>query len=237
MDSLLLLDLLGPRIGRLVHLSTVSVYRSAASARVTEAAAVRWDDRDGDGYGARKAACERVVERAAASGGPPCVIVRAAPLLGAGDPVSREGFLVQRLMRREPILVPGDADATIVMLWVRDLAWALAEAAANPAAAGHSLHLAFAGSRSFAEHVQAIDELLGVEPDLRSVDPETLSARGMNPFAFPFAPLGGRAWVDCELARQLLGFEAAPYSDALRETVAWLRDLQPDARPAWPGRT
>lgn len=231
-DSIVLLESVGARIGRFVHLSTVSVYRGSRDLRVVEDCAVRWETPEVQEYGPLKAACERVVEASASEP----VIIRSAPLFGVGDPVSREGFIVERLARGAPLLVPGDPEAMIPMLWVRDLVRTLIEAVERPGAAGHAMHVAQAERLTFADHVQAIGGILGVEPVLWGLAPTVLADHGMNPYAFPYGPLAGRAWLDCSSAADLLGFRPTNYQYALRETIDWLQEQDMKTAPVWPGR-
>lgn len=229
---------LGGAARRYVLLSTLAVYRTALHRHAGE------DDlvvhRDGSSsYGSLKAGCERLLDRAAQRGEIELVIVRSAPLFGPLDPVSREGFLLDRLIRGAPIYVPGDPASPIEILFVRDLARALVTAALGPPTVCGTHHLAQRERLTLGEHVRRIAALSDRSPDLRPLPPQAWTAMGLNPYAFPFAPLqpdpNRAVRLDCRRAHRALHLRTTPHRRAVAETVEWLTGTPAEERPIWPG--
>lgn len=234
-DTRGMVELWRGRVGRFVHLSTVSVYAAAHAAEVTEENAVRWDSAD-EGYGARKAACERVLEEAHRREDFPSVILRSPPIMGPRDPISREAFFLKRLLQGRPVLVPGDPCAHVVLVYVEDLVRAIINALSAAGAAGRAYHLAQRERVTLRQHVEEIARLSGTRPRIEPTTAEVYATAGLNPFAFPYAPLEHSAWIDASLAARELGFRPTPYERALEKTIRWLLEHDPLSLPAWPGR-
>jgi nucleoside-diphosphate-sugar epimerase len=221
--------LFGGRIERFVHLSTLSVFAAAHAAEVTEENAVRCGPPDS--YGGSKGRCEQVLEEAFERDRFPAVILRSAPLMGPGDPVSRENYFLKRVRTGRPIHVPGPPGAHVTVLYVEDLARVVLEALRRPHAAGRDYNLAQAERVTLEEHIENIARAIGARPTIVWTAGEAGYPR--NPFAFPYGPLDPTAWVVTSRARQELGFAPTPYPDALDRTVTWLSQRR--TWPAWPG--
>jgi nucleoside-diphosphate-sugar epimerase len=228
-------ELLAGRTGRFVHLSTASVYARLPAPAATEEAAERCHS-PAPSYAAEKARCEEALEEAGRTSGFPFVIVRAAPLMGPGDPVSRENHILKRILAGRPLLHPGPADGYVLVLYVDDLVRGMARAATAEGAAGRAYHLAHADPPTLAAHVAAIARLAGRPPcALELVPPERLAGAGFRFFAIPYAP-ASPARLDVGRAARELGWTPTPYPRALEETVSWLLARDPRSHPAWPGR-
>jgi nucleoside-diphosphate-sugar epimerase len=211
------------RLGRLVHLSTVSVYSAfPATGRATERTAVRFEGTE-DGYGPSKAACERVLEQAAADTGFSYVILRAGQLMGPLDPCSRQGYLVLRILASQPILHPGHADGFLWLLFVDDLIDGLMRAATAPVL-GRVFHLAQEEAPSLRDHVEELARGLGrAAPEIRSLDVERLTELGFRIHGFAFARTVSVP-PDTTAARQALGWRCTPHHRAVAVTLADLLD-------------
>ncbi len=231
-----MIDLWSGRTGRFVHLSTVSVYRGTPCPAVTEATAVRWTDTDGS-YGAEKAACESALETACARTGFPCVILRPAPLMGPGDPVSRENYFLKRIVAEQPVLYPAEGIEAgyVSLLYVPDLVQAILAALVQPGVTGRAYHLAQTERLTLREHVAQIAALAGARVRFMTVPAQSLADMGFALYAFPFGPVPPGAWLDTDRAVGELGFRPTPYSRALTATVSWYLERGPAALPAWPG--
>jgi 2'-hydroxyisoflavone reductase len=120
------------RIDRYVFTSTIGVYRfpiqpgtseSAPTASFTAGADVE-DPRDMENYGARKAACEVLLEALLPGR---LLTIRPGFIIGPHDYTDRFNAWVERAARPQPLLVPGDANQPVQMIDVRDLAaWTIA---------------------------------------------------------------------------------------------------------------
>ena len=227
-----IVGLFSGRIARFVQLSTLSVFAAAHAAEVNEENAVRGGP--ASSYGGSKGRCEMVLEEAHTRARFPYVILRSAPLMGPGDPVSRENYFLKRLRAGRPIFIPGAPGAHLTVLYVGDLARALLAALVSPQAVARDYNLAQSERLTLEEHIAAIARLSGTRPCLRWEEGDEPARAERNPFAFPYAPLDHTAWVDIGRARAELGFEPTPYPAALECTVDWL--LRQRVWPAWPGQ-
>lgn len=234
-----LIEALDGRVGRYVHLGTVAVYRALTASPATETDTVLVEP-DGAGYPAGKAACEAVLEDAWRDRGFPAAVVRAAPLTGPADPVSRDAFLLKRLLRDRPIVHPGPLDGHVLALDVDDLVAGLRAAAATPGIDGRTYHLAQRDPATLLAHVREIARLAGLPSEaadrlLRVVDIETLAARGVRIHAIPYAP-AARQCLDPGRAVAELDWSPTPRRDSLARTIDWYMRNDPETEPAWPGR-
>jgi nucleoside-diphosphate-sugar epimerase len=231
----LLIEAVTGRTGRFVHLSTVAVYRRLLSASATEGMTARWGG-DGPSYAVGKARCEELLEEAHAGSGFPFVILRPAPLMGAGDPASRENYFLKRILAGRSIVHPGPLEGRVILLFIDDLIGALTRALTCPGAVGRAYHLCHADCPTLAEHVREIGRIAGGPPPrIRIVDVETLAAQGYRIYAFPYS-LASREGLDVSSAVRDLGFVSTPYRIALERTVQWFLERGSEAMPAWPGR-
>ena len=113
-------------VGRYCFVSSISAYASFAHAPIVESDALAAsndtaeDDRNRDHYGAQKAACERVVERAF---GERALIVRPGLIVGPRDQTGRFSHWPWRALGGGEVLVPAvPASTQIQVIDVRDLA-------------------------------------------------------------------------------------------------------------------
>lgn len=222
------------RVGRFVHLSTASVIRDFSAPNITEDSAILLAN-ESDGYGAGKAACEHALALAHQKTGFPFVALRCAPLMGPGDPVSRENYLLKRLLLEQPIIAPKPLNGYVPLVYVNDVVSAIVGAVYAEAGVGKAYIIAQKEELSFIDHIRAIAELAGKQPSIRTVARESLLGRDINIFGFPFMPLPKGVRFDTEAARRDLGFESTPYDGALKETIDWLFERDPISSPAWPG--
>jgi 2'-hydroxyisoflavone reductase len=112
------------RVGRYTFISTVSVYadqdtRPVESAAVLELAPGDEEDDRPETYGARKAACERIVEEAF---GDRALVVRPGLIVGPHDPTGRFTYWPHRVARGGEVLAPGAPGDPVQFVDVRDLA-------------------------------------------------------------------------------------------------------------------
>jgi nucleoside-diphosphate-sugar epimerase len=223
------------RLGRLVHLSSVSVYREfPTQGRVTEHNAKRFDGVSDD-YSGGKAACELVLERAGAELGFPSVVLRSAPIFGQNDPCSRENFFLKRIIARRPILHPGPTRGMPWFLFIDDLVDAMMRAA-TASVIGQVFHLAHEDAPTLDEHIVTLARGVGMPaPELQWMTIERLSQLGFGIYGFPCVKTL-EVRPDTSAARRSLGWHQRSYQQAI---AALLDGLSPDvvmALPAWPGR-
>lgn len=123
-DAVRSVDALRGRAGRYVFVSSVSVYADQDTPPI-EGAAVQAlgpgdaEDSRPETYGARKAACEQIVEKAFVDG---ALLVRPGLIVGPHDPTGRFTYWPHRVARGGEVLAPGSPDDPVQFIDVRDLA-------------------------------------------------------------------------------------------------------------------
>jgi 2'-hydroxyisoflavone reductase len=125
-------EALRDRIDRYIFTSSISVYpfpiqpgtdESAPTATFTDGADVE-DARDMENYGARKAACEVLLETLLPGR---LLSIRPGFIIGPHDYTDRFNSWIERAARPQPLLVPGDPDQPVQFIDARDLAaWMIA---------------------------------------------------------------------------------------------------------------
>ncbi|HEY1367083.1 MAG TPA: NAD-dependent epimerase/dehydratase family protein [Gaiellaceae bacterium] len=106
---------------RYTFVSTVSVYADLSVPPVEGAAVAELTDPEDESletYGARKAACERVVEHAF---GERALVVRPGLIVGPHDPTDRFTYWPRRVAAGGTVLAPGSPDDPVQFVDVRDL--------------------------------------------------------------------------------------------------------------------
>lgn len=118
-------ELLEPRIGRYIFVSSISAYADLSAPGIKEdhptakLADPAVEHVDGETYGGLKALCEQVVERIY---GERATIIRPSYIVGPGDPTDRFTYWPARVARGGPMLAPGTPADPIQFIDVRDLA-------------------------------------------------------------------------------------------------------------------
>ena len=115
---------LSGRVGQYVFVSSVSVYADQSVPQVEGSAVAELQpgDETDDGaetYGARKAACEVIVEKAF---GETALVVRPGLIVGPHDPTGRFTYWPHRIARGGQVLAPASPEYAVQFIDVRDLA-------------------------------------------------------------------------------------------------------------------
>lgn len=121
------------RIDRYVVVSSVSVYADQSippveGAAVAELASGDETDSSSETYGARKAACERIVEDVFVDA---ALVIRPGLIVGPHDPTGRFTYWPHRIGRGGHVLGPGSPDDPVQFVDVRDLAAWIVRATAD----------------------------------------------------------------------------------------------------------
>jgi 2'-hydroxyisoflavone reductase len=223
-------ELLRDRVACYVFTSSLSVYPYPMPAGLDETAAVQpmpagsdpEDASDHETYGARKAACEAVLEGLMPGR---ALHVRAGFIVGPHDNTDRFNSWIERAARQEPLLVPGDPAQPVQLIDVRDLAeWIvqMAERRAcgtyNVTGPEHPLRLG--------EMAQTCIDVTGGSGPAVVVPGDDVRAAGIVPWEhIPF-------WLEPDeygimqmnVDRALVaGLRFRPLAETVRDTYAWLR--------------
>jgi nucleoside-diphosphate-sugar epimerase len=215
-----LLEALGGRTGRLVMVSTGSVYRAQAAYPWDEDCPLVEDDSAG-AYGWNKRCAEDVLWAAHARG-LPVSVVRPGYIYGPHNNVYREALFFDRLVRGLPILVPGDGNYLVQFGHVDDLARLLLLCAQHPAASGRAFNFAGARAVTANTYVEFLFAASGHRTRAVHFDPQAL---GLSPAdvarVWPYR-YGAHTCRDIGRARYLLGYqEEVDLQSGLASTFAW----------------
>jgi 2'-hydroxyisoflavone reductase len=213
--------LLAPAVGHYTFVSSISAYGTFPEQGMDEDAPTATDAAEdvSEGYGARKASCERVV--ASAFAGRSCT-VRSGLLVGPHDPTERFAVWVHRLAAGGRVRAPADREQPVQLVDARDLAaWMLD--GAEQGRAGTFNATGPAEPLTLGETLERIRDATGGAADLEWVDGEALLAEGLEPW--DDVPL----WIDLPRHPELRGFMAVDVSRALAAGLAF-RPLEETVR-------
>jgi 2'-hydroxyisoflavone reductase len=239
-------ELLAPRVGRYLFVSTFSVYADASRPGLTEDTAVgTLDDPATEEvakhYGPLKAACERVVTEVF---GGRATIVRPGLIVGPFDPTDRFAYWVARFVhprllgdRPASAVVPAPRERPVQFIDARDLAaWMLALLAGHTA--GTFNGCAPARQWTFGDLVDALSKAGGAAgPRPAWIAEAMLLEMKVTPWTglplwIPgtFEDMRGFMEVDCTKA-QRSGLGTRALAATIADTAAWL--AQRDNAGAW----
>jgi 2'-hydroxyisoflavone reductase len=208
-------------VGHLVFVSTCNVYPAWPEQPVDEDSEV-WTD--GDDYGPKKAACERVAEAALPGR---VASVRAGLICGPNDNIFRLPWWVRRIAAGGDVVAPGDPQRSVQLVDARDLAsWMLD--LAERRAGGVFNGTAPRGRTTFGEVLDAAVEATGSDARLHWIPDDVLEAHEVEawselPLWIPEASAAGTWGIGTERA-QAAGLRCRPVAETVADTWAWLRD-------------
>jgi 2'-hydroxyisoflavone reductase len=208
-------------LGHLVFVSTCNVYPSWPEEPVDEDTPV-WTE--GDGYGPKKAACERAAEAAMPGR---VASVRAGLICGPNDNVFRLPWWVRRMAAGGDVVAPGDPDRTVQLVDARDLAaWMLDLAEQRVAGAFNGT--APAGVTTMGEVLGAAVAATGSGARLHWIADDVLVAHEVAawdelPLWIPMADAAG-TWAIGTARAQAAGLRCRPVTDTVADVWSWLRD-------------
>lgn len=227
-------ELLAPRVGRYLFVSSISVYADsrepiAETSPLTTVADERSEDVRAH-YGALKALCERAAEAALPGR---TFVVRPGLIVGPGDPTDRFTYWPVRMARGGEVLAPGDGEDPVQVIDVRDLASWMVRAAEDGLTGVYNT-VGPAETLSASRMLEAC-RAPGVEAQLTWVEAPFLEREKVS--AWSDLP----AWIprsseEAGLARTsnaravARGMSFRPLGDTARDTLAWWRTLAPERR-------
>jgi nucleoside-diphosphate-sugar epimerase len=241
-DVRITLDALGGRVGHYLATGSVAVYadrfvrrpiaehEADLGFRQPVDAPNPFHPRLGHAYGNGK----RDAEQAIRTSGIPWTILRPPVILGADDRTLRVWWFVQRLLDGQPIVIVDWGPGRVFQVaWAEDVARAFLLAAGNPAAFGRAYNVAQAEVYTDESWVEAAADTLGATARYVHVAEDDLERVGLLDYALPIAgrPFGHLLLDTCAIRRDL-GFEAAPESIWLAETLRGCRASPPAVNSA-----
>jgi 2'-hydroxyisoflavone reductase len=229
-------ELLAPRVGHYVFVSTISVYAKFDVVNPDESLPVATiaDETSEDvkaNYGALKALCEKAAEAAMPGR---VASIRPGLIIGPGDPSGRFTHWVTRLADGGEVLAPGDGSTPVQYIDGRDLgAWLVRVVEDRTVGTMNAL-----GPEHRVTMKSVLDECnraLGGKAQLTWVDAAFLEQQGVEgwrdmPMWLPnqgeFAGFGTLQNVRAVKA----GLTFRPIGDTARDTLAWLETVPEDQR-------
>jgi len=210
-------------VSRYVFVSSISSYADQSVPPVEDAAVAvlapgQETDEDPELYGARKAACERIVEEAF---GDAALIVRPGLIVGPHDPTGRFTYWPHRVARGGDVLAPGSPDDPVQFIDVRDLAEWIVAATAN--GLGGTFNATGEPMR-FGDLLEACRAASGSDATFTWVASGPLLAKEVGPWMelplwLPIPEYAGIQRASVERARAA-GLTYRPLADTIKGTLA-----------------
>ena len=223
-------EALRDRVGHYVFVSTISVYSEVAkpvseSSPVYEPPDPEPEVFDPEQYGGLKTGSERAVLDVL---GDRATIARAGLIVGPHDPTDRFTYWPRRLTEGGDVLAPGDPDAPLQFIDVRDLgAWLVR--AAETGASG--VFNATGPTRTLGETLETIRAAIGSAAKLVWTDEQRILDAGVQPWMelplwLPGTEADGLMRTDSSRALAA-GLAFRPLEETARDTLAWSREAGP----------
>jgi 2'-hydroxyisoflavone reductase len=227
-------ELLRDSVQRYVFVSSISVYDDF-SAPVDESSPVAQledplSEEVLEHYGALKAACEEVVEEAY---GDRSARVRAGLIVGPYDATDRFTYWPRRIAAGGDVLCPGNPDAPVQFVDVRDLgAWLVKLALEGPGGVFNATGPA--APLSFVELLDRMRTTIGSDAKFVWTDEQRILAADVQPWTelplwLPGSEHAGMARADISRALAA-GLTFRPLEETIDDTLAWDRTV-PGDRP------
>jgi 2'-hydroxyisoflavone reductase len=215
-ETWIAIDAFRNRVGRFIHISTLSVYRWPFPCPVAEDGPLETDPFNH--YGFHKACCERAILSEPVEGFP-WTILRLPAVFGPRDPFSREARLCRQIIEERPVVVPIEP-FLCQNLFVRDAARAVRRLIESPGTAGSACN---AGGPPFTleDYVGLLAGLVGREPLMMRASAQVLAQSGADLRKIPYF-FEGDLVLDTRRIRNEAAFEPVfGLEQALRLTLEW----------------
>ncbi|MFJ5229070.1 NAD-dependent epimerase/dehydratase family protein [Kitasatospora sp. NPDC088391] len=212
---------LGGRVGRYVFVSTLSVFADHSTVQDEDGELL---DLDADPpphqlYGARKAACERIVLDAC---GDRASIVRPGLIVGPHDPTDRFPYWPRRFRRGGRVLLPGDPADAAQFIDARDVAAWMLDCIGTGRGGVYNVT---GRTLPFGEFFDACRALVNPDAEPVRIGTAALLAAGVEPWMGVPMWIGDPACVAInriDVSRALAaGLTLRPLAETLADTLAW----------------
>lgn len=205
-----------------VYLSSVSVYGEGALPLTEES----HRDPTLGAYSEDKIAAENYLFDAHREGRFDVSMIRPPYVYGTWNNIPREAWFWDRILAGRPVIIPDDGMTLFQWAAVKDVAWALAECLANPAASGQAFNIAEAEPLSYAAFIDRLAAVANMPLEKAFVPRKRIHDLGgsaMGSTMYFGATLDAEVdfSVSIEKARRLLGFEPTDPITGLEEAFAW----------------
>lgn len=211
-----------PGLRRYVFMSSVAAY-SLGLDLPENASLVPAESQDV--YARNKAESERSLFRLHKTENFPAVTLRPPFIYGPDNPYYREAFFWDRIRDGRPVIVPGDGNRLMHLVYVHDLVWCCLRILEVDQAVGQAFNVADVEAVTQEYLVLALGKAAGREPRAVFVPREEAIAAGGHPmgpklyFAMYYDLPSITEKID--KARDVLGFAPTPLEEGLRRTYEW----------------
>ena len=214
-------------VGHYVFVSTNSVYADPALPVHEDSPMLEPPDQEPESfdpelYGGLKVGSERAVRDVL---GDRCTIARAGLIVGPHDPTERFTYWPRRLAEGGDVLAPGDPDAPVQFIDVRDLGAWLVRAAETGA---RGVFNASGPTRTLGETLETVRAALGSDARLVWTDEQRILDAGVQPWMelplwLPGTEADGLMRADISPALAA-GLTFRPLEETARDTLSWSRE-------------
>ena len=223
------LQLFRGRTRQFIFISSASAYQKPATdyliTESTPLANPHWD------YSRNKIACEDRLMRAYREEGFPITIVRPSLTYGdtqlplVGNSWEKPYTIVDRMLRQQKVVVPGDGTSLWVITHNSDFAKGLVGLLGHRQAIGHAFHITSEEALTWDQYYTIVAEALGVQARIVHIPSDFLVA--CVP-AMEGSLLGDKVrstvFDNSKIRRFVPGYCATvPFSQGIRRTIAWLQ--------------
>ncbi|SDY26136.1 SDR family oxidoreductase [Thermoactinomyces sp. DSM 45892] len=197
----LAIQCLSGRVSHFIHISSAAVYQQTEVYPLTEESPVGVHKLWGD-YGRGKYLCEQELIKSFQEDGFPMTIFRPFYIYGPGNNLDREMYIFRRLVKRRPIIVPGNGSSLIQFGHIDDLVEGLVQCMLQEKSFGQIYNIAGDEVVTLKGWVEACAEVVGMTPKMELV-------RGNVGFEarqwFPFRDV--HLFGSCHKLKQHLGIQ------------------------------
>ena len=225
-------ELLGPRVGRYLFVSTQSVYSDRSIVDQDETGAVGMEgvpSEEWDGYGPLKALCESAASEVL---GDRLTVVRPPVIVGPGDRSDRFTYWILRVDRGGDVLAPGAPSDPVQFVDVRDVTGFMVRLVEDDTpgtfnATGPAEPLTFEGM------LNTMRSVSGSDARFEWVDLEFMEDMGVRPFSDmpmwmpPEGRTAGFMRMNADRAKAV-GLTYRPLEDTVADTLAWCGTEPPE---------
>lgn len=160
------------------------------------------------------------------NGGLAVSVIRPPFVYGPWNNIPKETWFWDRILAGRPVMVPDDGKTLFQWAAARDVAWALAECLANPAAKGEAFNIAEAEPITHADYIDRLAQVAGRPVEKAFVPRKQIyelggSAFGSRMYFGASLDMEVSGSMSIDKARRILGFQPTDPIEGLLETFRW----------------
>ncbi len=223
-DVSALLEHLPGKAKRYILVSTADVYARSGEVKDENAPLMT-----GPGSGAaaeytwHKRLLETELAEACALHGPETVVLRPAFIYGPYNYAPRESWYIEKVVRGEPLPVPGDAEGRFQLVYVKDAAEAIIACIRQEAVGGQAFNLAAPEVLDYGRFIETLRAVSDRPFTTYSLTVEDSFREGV-PLPFPLTAEESELFDGGKITR-LLGLEYTPFREGMEKTFRAFRSV------------